>query len=338
MNRVVRIAAFAFGAGLLVFLVRHSGAATLWHTILDSAWVIGPVILLWGIVYGCNARAWQLLIPDRPAEFTWWRAFPLTIACFAMNFTAPGLSFGGEPLKVIGATPMLGQARAVGSTVSFRFLHGVAHMMVLLAAIIPAALLLRHTPIVFATLAFGAVLASGAALFLLSSHREGIFERGVALIGRVRPLRWLARRLEGDLPRLQELDREMRAVHTAPGQFRRALATEIFGRVVGTMEFAVILYGLGLGVDLPRAFVIANLGALFTTVMFFTPFELGAKEGAVTLVFAWLGLPPELGTSAALLSRVRELVWAGIGIGTVLLLDAGKRAGALPAQTNRGIP
>lgn len=325
MNRFVRIGAFALGAGLLTFLVIHSGPARLWRTITDSAWVIGPLVLIWGVVYACNARAWQLLIPDRPPEFTFFRAFLLTISSFAMNFATPALSVGGEAFKMAGATPLVGRSRAVGSVVSFRFLHAVSHMLMLLLAIIPAAIILPHTPATFAMLGTAAVVVAGIAAFLLSSHREGIFERGVALLGKLWPLRGLARRLEKNRGRLQELDREMRAVHTAPGQFKWAVATEMSGRLAGTLEYAVILYGLGLGLDIPRAFVIANLGSVFTMSMFFMPFEMGAKEGGVYLIFAWLGLDPKLGTSAALLSRTRELSWAVIGVGALLLVGPAKQ-------------
>jgi hypothetical protein len=324
VNRFVRIGAFVVGASLLAFLVIHSGPALLWRTITGSAWVIGPIVLIWGVVYGCSARAWQLLIPDRPPEFTFFRAFLLTISAFAVNFTMPSLSVGGEALKMAGATPLIGRSRAVGSVISFRFLLAVSHMLVLLLAIIPAAIILPHTPTILAVLATAALVIAGIAAFLLSSHREGIFERGVALLGKVAPLRGLTRRLEKNRGRLQELDREMSAVHTAPGQFKWAIATEMSGRIAGTMEYAAILYGLGLGFDLPRAFVVANLASVFNIVMFFMPFELGAKEGGSYLIFDWLGLDPNLGTSAALLSRTRELSWALLGVAALLLVGPAK--------------
>ena len=297
----------------------HSGPALLWRTITASAWVVGPIVVIWGVVYACSARAWQLLIPERPPEFTFVQAFLLTISAFAMNFAMPALSLGGEAFKMAGATPIVGRSRAVGSVVSFRFLHAVSHMLVLLIAIVPAALLLPHTRLTFVLVATVAIVVAGVAAFLLSSHREGIFERGVALLGRVRPLRGLATRLEKNRGRLQELDREMRAVHTAPGQFKAAVATEMLGRIVGTMEYAVILYALGLGFDIPRAFVVATLGSVLNVTMFFMPFEVGAKEGGAYLIFDWLGLDPRLGTTAALLSRTRELSWAIIGVTALLV-------------------
>jgi len=325
MNRYVRIGAFVLGAVVLTLLIRHSGPALVWATLRESAWVLGPVIILWGLVYACNARAWQLLMPNRPPEFTFWRAFLLTIAGFAMNYSIPALSMGGEPLKIAGAAQWVGRQRAVGSAVGFRFLHSIAHILILLVAMVPAAILLPHTPLVFGALGITSLLIGFAAWFLLSQHRDGIFERGVAFLGRLGPLRRLATKLEANRPFLQELDVELTAIHNAPGQFKWALGMELTGRVLSTMEYALIFYGLGLGADVMRAFVVANLATLFTNLLFFMPFEMGSKEGGAFVVFAWLGMDPKLGTSAALLSRVRELAWMALGLGAILLLDDAKK-------------
>ncbi|MGH7592791.1 MAG: lysylphosphatidylglycerol synthase transmembrane domain-containing protein [Gemmatimonadales bacterium] len=327
MNKYVRIGAFLLGATVLAVLIIHSGPATLWHTLRDSIWVVGPLIALWSLVYACNTRAWQLLLPRRPPEFTFWRAYLLSISSFAMNYATPIFSLGGEPLKVSGAAPLLGTHRAVGSVVGFRFLHAISHIIVFLSAIIPAAILLPHTVPIFAILALAALAFSLAATFLLSQHRDGIFERGVALLGRLGPLRRLARRLEENRPRLKELDDELTAIHAAPGQFRWAIATEVTGRILSTFEYTIILYALGLGVDFPRAFVIANISSLFTNLLFFLPFEMGSKEGGVFVVFAWLGFDPKLGTTAALLSRVRELAWTAIGLTALLVAGDVKPGG-----------
>ena len=335
MNKFVRIGAFLLGATLLTVLIVHSGPLALWHTISSSVWVAIPLVLLWGLVYACNARAWQLLMPNRPPEFTFWRAYILTISSFAMNYAIPSFSLGGEPLKVAGATPWVGRHRAVGSVVGFRFLHGIAHVIVFLTAVIPAAILLPHKLPILALLGVATLVFVGAAYFLLSQHRTGIFERGVALIGRFRPLRRIATRLEENRGRLQELDRELTAIHAAPGKFKWAVATEVLGRLLSTCEYTILLYGLGLGFDPIRAYVITNMASVLANLLFFVPFEMGSKEGGAYVVFGWLGLNPELGTSAALLSRVRELSWVAIGLCAILL--AGGRT-VIKAKAQEGPP
>ncbi len=326
MNRIARIAAFLLGATLLTILIVHSGPLALWHTISSSVWVAVPLVALWGVVYACNARAWMLLMPNRPPEFTFGRAYILTISSFAMNYAIPSFSLGGEPLKVAGATPWVGKRRAVGSVVGFRFLHGISHVIVFLTAVIPAAILLPHTPGIFALLALATLVFGGVAYFLLSRHRDGLFERGVATLCKIPGLRPLATRLEANRPRLQELDRELTAIHAVPGHFKWAVATEVTGRLLSTFEYTILLYALGLGFDPLRAYVVTNMASVLANILFFIPFEMGSKEGGAYVVFAWLGLDPQLGTSAALLSRVRELTWVAIGLCAILLAGGQKKA------------
>ena len=92
-----------------------------------------------------------------------------------------------------------------------------------------------------------------------------------------------------------------------------ALGVEVIARLLSLAEYWVILYGMGLGVDPWKAFVVASFSSLVVNALIFVPFELGTKEGAVYLMFAWLGIAPALGLAAALLSRLRELIWIAIG-------------------------
>ena len=330
MNRLVRVGAFVLGAVVLTILVIQSGPAVLLARLSADGWVVGPLVLLWAVVYAFNTRAWQLLVPKRPPSFSFPRAYLLTVSCFAMNYATPVIALGGEPLKISGATPFLGRHRAVGSVVGFRFLAGLAHILMMLLAIIPAALLLPPTPTIRLALGLGAIVLLAAPYFLLSQHRDGIFDRGVTLLSRLPLLRRLAVRLEQHRPVLLEIDAELTAIHRAGRwHFPEALGVEIAGRIISSLEYALILYSLGLGFDPVRGFVIANLASLFTNIFFFMPFEMGSKEGGAFLIFRWLHLDPALGTSAALLSRLRELVWIAIGLGCLLLAGGGKK---LPLQ------
>ena len=149
----------------------------------------------------------------------------------------------------------------------------------------------------------------------------------VALLYRLGPLKRVAAKLERHRPALEGLDAAMTAVHRAGGgHFAGALAIEILGRVTCTFEYAIILYGMGFGVDIWRGFVIANVSGLITNLFFFVPFEMGSKEGGTYGVFALLGFSPALGMSAALLSRMREMFWMLIGVTCVLLTGPAKPA------------
>lgn len=314
MSRTTRLIFFLLGATIVTLMIWKTGPATLWAGLRGSGWVIAALIPLWAAVYLLNAIAWRMLTSEGGAAVPLGRALVMTVVAFAINYSTPLLSFGGEPLKVIAATPILGHRRAVGSIVAFRLLHALAHVVCFIAALIPAAILLPKTP-----LTLGLIVAVGAVLllitvFLFSRHREGLAMHALHILRRLPLLKRVAARLEPRAAALHEIDSHVTAIYKlAPRRFYGAFAFEIVARILSLAEYWVILYGMGLGTDPWRAFVVASFSSLVINALIFVPFELGTKEGAVFLIFEWLGIASGLGLAAALLSRVRELMWIAIG-------------------------
>jgi hypothetical protein len=246
----------------------------------------------------------------------------MTVVAFAVNYSTPLMSLGGEPLKVVAATRALGRARAVGSVVAFRLLHALAHVIVFLAALVPAAILLPQTPLSIAgMIVVGAVLFL-ITVFLLSRQREGLALAALQLLRRLPLLKRLAAKLEPRAMAFHEIDTHVTSIYKLnPRRFYGALGVEIAARVLSLLEYWVILYGMGLGVDPWKAFVVASFSSLIVNALIFVPFELGTKEGGVFLIFQWMGIAPALGLAAALLSRIRELIWIAIGWGLIWTVE-----------------
>ena len=314
MSRRVRLLLFLVGATVVTLMIWKAGPTRLWDGLRGSLWVVAALLPLWVTVYFLNAAAWRLLTSAGGAPISLLQAFRMTVMAFAVNYSTPFLSFGGEPLKVMAATPALGRRRAVGSIVAFRLLHGLVHVLCFLLALIPAAVLLPHTPAMMAGIAaVGAVMVLIAG-FLFSRHREGLALHLLRGLRRLPLLRRLAVRLEPQTEALHEIDRHVTEVYTsAPRRFYGALGLELIGRLLTLSEYWVILYGLGLGVDPWRAVVVASFSSLVINSLSFVPFEIGTKEGGVYLIFNWLGIDPALGLVAALLSRIRELITIAFG-------------------------
>jgi uncharacterized protein (TIRG00374 family) len=322
MSRKLRLVFLLIGAAVVTLMIWKTGPAVLWAGLRNSAWVVAALLPLWAAVYLLNAIAWRMLTSEGGSAISLPRAVLMTVVAFAVNYSTPLLSFGGEPLKVVAATKALGRPRAVGSIVAFRLLHALAHVVCFLLALVPALLLLPPTP-----LAIGIILVIGAALllitwFLFSRHREGLALHALQLLRRLPLLKRLAVRLEPRAAVLHEIDTHVTSIYKSnPRRFAAALGVEIVARLLSLAEYWVILYGMGLGVDPLKAFVVASFSSLVVNALIFVPFELGTKEGAVYLMFAWLGIAPALGLAAALLSRLRELIWIAIGWGMIWTVE-----------------
>ncbi|HLG06507.1 MAG TPA: lysylphosphatidylglycerol synthase transmembrane domain-containing protein [Gemmatimonadales bacterium] len=314
MSRKVRLILFLIGAAIVALMVWKADPRHLWDGLRGSLWVAAALIPLWVAVYALNAVAWRQLTSAGGAPIHFWHAFRMTVMAFAVNYSTPFLSFGGEPLKVVAATPALGRRRAVGSIVAYRLLHALVHSLWFLVALIPAAFLLPATPVTLAGILVVAAVMVLITIFLLSRHRQGLALHLLHGLQRIPLLRRFAARLEHHTEALHEIDRHVTEVYTsAPRRFYGALVLEMTGRLLTLAEFWVILYGLGLGVDPWRALVVASFSSLVINALLFVPFELGTKEGGLYFVFAWLGIDPALGLAAALLSRIRELTFIVVG-------------------------
>lgn len=322
MSRTTRLLFLLVGATLVALMIWKTGPHSIWGALRSSAWVVAALIPLWATVYLLNAIAWRLLTSKGGSSIALPRAFLMTVVAFAVNYSTPLLSFGGEPLKVVAASRALGKPRAVGSIVAFRLLHALAHVLCFLFALIPAALMLPHTaPVLLVIAVIGAALFL-VTTFLLARHSEGLALGALRLLHRLPLLKRLAVRLEPRAAMLHEIDTHVTSIYKSnPNRFYAALAVEVVARLLSLSEYWVILYGMGLGVNPLRAFLVASFSSLVVNALIFVPFELGTKEGAVYFMFQWLGIAPGLGLAAALLSRLRELTWIAIGWGMIWTLD-----------------
>src|SRR2546428_13447979 len=103
---------------------------------------------LYGLVYGCNARAWWLMMADEPGRPPFWRTYAITVSGFALNFVTPMVNVGGEPFKIAAASPWLGVRRAAGSVIAFQMLPtlGMVVSWLTAQALGPVALPRRAVP------------------------------------------------------------------------------------------------------------------------------------------------------------------------------------------------
>jgi len=89
-------------------------------------------------------------------------------------------------------------------------------------------------------------------------------------------------------------------------------------------EYYLIALSIGLPMGYLEAYLIGGLVSLIQNVLFVVPFEVGTKEGSLYLLFQLLGFDPHLGVYTAIVTRLRDLVW--IGLGLLLVWSAGRSA------------
>ena len=91
-------------------------------------------------------------------------------------------------------------------------------------------------------------------------------------------------------------------------------------RVLGCLEVYFILNILTTDVSFPACILIMAFTSLFANLFFFSPMQLGAREGGFALAVGGLAISGAFGVYTGLITRVRELIWIVIG---VLLMKVG---------------
>ncbi|HEX9349378.1 MAG TPA: lysylphosphatidylglycerol synthase transmembrane domain-containing protein [Gemmatimonadales bacterium] len=329
MSRTLRLALFLLGAAVFGYLVAQIGIGQLASDAGRTGFMFVPIVLLYALVYACSALAWQLTMGDssRPS---FWRTYAVTISAGALNFLTPVVNAGGEPFRVAALAPWLGTRPAAGSVILHRMLHSFAYVLVWFTAIVLAfALLPPETPnVVLIILGVAGLVLLCILALIMSAHRSGMLERLLNWMGRVPLLRRLAALLEPKRAMLMELDQQITEFyHRQPGRFMQALLLEYLSRCIFMVEIVLIVASLGYRLSYLRAFTIGGLEALVGNLLFLVPFELGAREGSYFALFALFGMDPQLGLYTSIVSRVRDLVW--IGLGLLLMLPAAERQPAV---------
>ena len=95
------------------------------------------------------------------------------------------------------------------------------------------------------------------------------------------------------------------------------MGLEYLSRCIFMVELVLIAASLGVHLGYLRAFAIGGLEALLGNVLFFVPFELGAREGSYYVLFGLFGLDPQLGVYTSIVSRLRDFTWIGVGLGLI---------------------
>jgi uncharacterized protein (TIRG00374 family) len=325
VSRTIRLLLFLCGSTVFAYLVTRIGTEQLLADAGRTGWMFLPILFLCGIVYVCNAAAWQLVMTDEARRPPFWRTFAITVSGFSLNFVTPMVNIGGEPFKVAAVSSWLGMRRAAGSVVLYQMLHTLGMLLSFLTAIVLGVFLLPHDPVVLGALAIAFAAVSWLTLLLMTGHRRGVLEGALNALHRVPLLRGLGRRLEPLRATLALMDAQItQFYHRDRRRFFQALVLEYVSRCIFMVEYVLIPMSVGVDVGYATAFAIGGLNQLIQNVVFIVPFELGTKEVSLYLLFQLLGLAPALGVYTAIVSRLRDLAWIAVGLALVWL--SGRRA------------
>lgn len=301
----------------------------LWQNLRKAGIWFPAVILLWLFIYLLNALSWYIIIRDgKHAPVPFCKVYKLTVSGFALNYATPVGLMGGEPYRIMELTPYVGGSKATSSVILYVMMHIFSHFCFWMFSVL---LYLVLEPL---NLGMGIVLAIVgvccllAIYFFMKGYKNGMAVRTIRLLCHV-PFakKWANRFLVERKDALERVDAQIAELHRQrKTTFYASLGLEFLARIVGCVEVLFILNILTSNVSFLSCVLIMAFTSLFANLFFFSPMQLGAREGGFALATGGLAIPSAFGIYTGLITRVRELIWIVIG---VLLMKVGNNTGKI---------
>lgn len=282
----------------LVLVVRAVGTDEVLGLVAQAApWLPVAALLELGRI-GLDALATRLVLGPRGREIAVHRLLLLHVVAHGVMNVMPAGRGTSEAAKAIILADQLGgeAAASMGTTNQANVL--ISSALFSLPCALAAHLALHSAGLTAAIVAHFVVLfAAGYGLRFLQTH-----PRAVDWVAGRSP-RWSAR-----VHAFAEASRQTPTVAVGP------VAAMALGRLLQTLEYAVLAHAVGLGVTPLAALAVQGLNLVAAAVGVLVPGQLGSSEVIFALAADALGTTPAQAVSIALLAHTVSLAFAGMGL------------------------
>ena len=147
-------------------------------------------------------------------------------------------------------------------------------------------------------------------------YRKGLAFRAMRLLSHIPFVkRWALSFIEKNKTQLDTIDQQISALHKQNRTtFVTAVLLELSCRIISALEIYFILLVIMPDVNYIQCILILAFTSLFANLLFFIPLQLGGREGGFLMSASGLGIASSSGIFVALIVRIRELIFTGLGL------------------------
>jgi len=320
-TRLVTLLGGLAGAALFAYAVDRAGTAEIVDGVRRVGWGLVTILALAGLRFLARAECWRLCVPPA-ARLTHRQAVTAFLAGDALGNVTPLGLLASEPTKVLLTRHHLATRESVASLALENLVYA-ASVIAMVGIGVAVLLATAALPPSWFWLGVGALAALVAAAAVALRLLRGTWDDD-----------------RGSRPRWRERLAAVRvgvvgfsADHRA--RLWRVFALDLLFHALAVLEvFITLQWLLGYGaVSLAQAIVFEALNRVVTVAFKFVPFRIGVDEALSGGLAATLAIDPAAGVALAVVRKIRNLFWAGIGVAIVAAHPA--RAAASVTATNR---
>ena len=308
---------FIFGMVVLAIMLTQLDFQEVWQGLRHAGYWTLAVVLLWALLYILNTAAWYVIInAGERTKLKFWWLYKITVSGFALNYATPGGLVGGEPYRIMALSPHIGTERASSSVILYVMTHIFSHFWFWLLSILLFLAIHPLNAFMATILSLAAVFCLLGLWFFIVGYRKGLAVRAMNLLRHIPFVkRWATRFIDRHRQQLDTIDSQIAALHKQNRKsFVTAVALELSCRIISALEIYFILRIVTPQVGFADCVLILAFTSLFANLLFFLPLQLGGREGGFLMSVAGLGMSASDGVFVALIVRLRELLWTGIGL------------------------
>jgi hypothetical protein len=299
---VLTVAAAVGGIALFAYALRQAGVGEIADGVRRVGWGLVPILALAGIRFLLRAQCWRLCTPPA-SQFSLPQAFAAFLAGDALgNVTPLGLA-ASEPAKVFLTRRRLATRESIASLALDNLVYAASVASVVAVGVM---LVLVTVPLPFGWREGSVAALLGIAVVAVVTLR---LLRGTWSEARGRRPAWRER-----LATLREAVLQFSTVH--PGRLGIVFGLHMTFHALAVLEvFLTLRWLLGDdGVTLAQAIVFEALNRVITVAFKFVPFRVGVDEALSGGLATVLAVQPAAGVALAIVRKLRNLFWTGVGL------------------------
>ncbi len=326
---------FIIGLIVLVLMVTQLNFDEVYEGVQRAGYWFLAVVALWAVLYIFNTAAWWLIINSQSApasdkqpshvSFLW--LYKITVSGFALNYATPGGLMGGEPYKIMSLSPKIGTERATSSVILHTMTHIFSHFWFWLISCVLFVMTEPLNVLTSSILVIVTLFCLTAIWFFIKGYKKGIARTVMTILSHIPFIKkWAQRMIERYSDNLTTIDHQIASLHNQNRRtFVLAVMLELSCRIVSALEIMFVLLVIMPEVNFVQCILILAFTSLIANMLFFIPLQLGGREGGFLMSVNGLGMTASTGIFVALIVRLRELIWTGIGLLMIKIESSGKQ-------------